>query len=91
MAIPWRQIIVGAKVWAPFGGTREDGVYGWRPAIVVALGKQRKDKTVVYLQFESGKRTGGKRYVNQLEPRTDDRKPPILFESKKSKAWWIPL
>ena len=45
---PWRMLTLGSTVWGPFGE------YGWRPAIVTALGKNRDDHTVVHLHFENG-------------------------------------
>jgi hypothetical protein len=37
---PWRMLSLGATVWAPFGD------HGWRPGIVIGLGKNRGDSTV---------------------------------------------
>ena len=45
---PWRMIDLGSTVWAPFGD------HGWRAATVTGLGKNRGDRTVVHLSFETG-------------------------------------
>ncbi len=45
---PWRMLSLGSTVWAPFGE------HGWRPATVMGLGKNRGDRTVVHLVFETG-------------------------------------
>ena len=47
----WRMLTEGAQVWAPFGD------HAWRAGTVLGLGKNRGDRTVVRLAFE----TGGKR------------------------------
>jgi hypothetical protein len=44
---PWRMLTLGSTIWAPFGD------HGWRPGIVIGLGKNRADRTVVYLGFET--------------------------------------
>jgi Replication initiator protein A len=54
----WRQLIEGSLVWAPFGE------HGWRPGIVTRLGKNRGDRTVVHLSFETG--GSGQRYAADL-------------------------
>lgn len=45
--VEWRYLSVGACVWAP------QGRYGWRPAVVVRLGKNRGANTICYLAFGS--------------------------------------
>lgn len=54
----WRMLTAGSCVWAPFGQ------WGWRPAIVAALGKNRAERTVVSLSFTNG--GTGKRFATQL-------------------------
>jgi hypothetical protein len=56
--VQWRMLSLGSTVWAPFGE------HGWRPAIVIGLGKNRGDKTVVQLSFETGGK--GKRLAGEL-------------------------
>src|SRR5712692_4421591 len=46
--VQWRMLTEGALVWAPFGN------HGWRAATVMGLGKNRSDRTVVHLAFETG-------------------------------------
>jgi hypothetical protein len=62
---PWRELIEGSTVWAPFGD------HGWRPSIIIGLGKNRADNTVVHLSFETGlgregKGNKGKRLAGEL-------------------------
>ena len=45
---PWRELTTGSSVWAPFGD------HGWRPGIIIVLGKNRADNTIVHLKFEAG-------------------------------------
>jgi hypothetical protein len=56
--VAWRMLIEGSTVWAPFGE------HGWRAATVTGLGKNRADRTVVHLSFETGGH--GTRYAGQL-------------------------
>jgi hypothetical protein len=46
---PWRQLTEGSTVWSPHGES-------WRAATVIGLGKNRGDRTVVHLVFETGGR-----------------------------------
>ena len=48
----------GAQVWAPFGD------HGWRAGTVLGLGKNRGDRTVVRLAFETGGK--GRRVAGEL-------------------------
>jgi hypothetical protein len=54
----WRMLITGSTVWAPFGES------GWRPGIITGLGKNRGDRTIVHLSFETG--GSGQRYAREL-------------------------
>jgi hypothetical protein len=54
---PWRMLNLGSTVWAAHGE-------GWRPAIVIHLGKNRAERTIVVLSFETGGK--GKRYAGEL-------------------------
>jgi hypothetical protein len=56
--VSWRHLTCGASVWAPFGN------HGWRAATVIALGKNRAERTVCTLLFENGGQ--GKRLASQL-------------------------
>ena len=56
---PWRMLSCGSTVWAPFGDR------GWRAATVTGLGKNRAERTVVHLSFETegqGRRLAGELY-----------------------------
>ena len=55
---PWRMLTEGAQVWAPFGD------HGWRAGTVLGLGKNRGDRTVVRLAFETGGK--GRRVAGEL-------------------------
>jgi hypothetical protein len=46
----WRMLTEGALVWAPVGE------HGWRAATITELGKNRGERTVVHLSFETGAR-----------------------------------
>jgi hypothetical protein len=68
---PWRMGIEGSHVWAPFGE------HGWRPGIVLSLGKNRGARTVVHLSFETGGK--GRRVADELywrKPELDGRDKP---------------
>lgn len=54
----WRMHSLGSTVWAPFGD------HGWRPGVVTGLGKNRGDRTVVHLSFETGGK--GRRIAGEL-------------------------
>jgi hypothetical protein len=54
----WRMLTEGAKVWAPFGD------HGWRAGTVLGLGKNRGDRTVMRLAFETGGK--GRRVAGEL-------------------------
>jgi len=56
--VQWRMLTDGALVWAPFGE------HGWRAATVTGLGKNRGDRTVVHLSFETGGK--GRRVADEL-------------------------
>jgi hypothetical protein len=67
---PWRMLSLGATVWAPFGD------HGWRPGIVIGLGKNRGDSTVVHLAFETGgkgRRVAGELYLRKPELKGKDK------------------
>ena len=67
---PWRMLSLGATVWAPFGD------HGWRPGIVIGLGKNRGDSTVVHLAFETGgkgRRVAGELYWRKPELKGKDK------------------
>jgi hypothetical protein len=49
---------VGSTVWAPFGD------HGWRAGVLIGLGKNRGDNTVVHLAFETGGK--GRRVAGEL-------------------------
>jgi hypothetical protein len=55
---PWHELTVGSTIWVPIGD------HGWRAATITRLGKNRAERTIVYLSFESG--GNGKRYADQL-------------------------
>ena len=55
---PWRMLGLGSTVWAPFGD------HGWRPGVVTGLGKNRGDRTMVHLSFETGGK--GRRIAGEL-------------------------
>jgi hypothetical protein len=55
---PWRMLTLGSYVWAPFGD------HGWRPGTIIGLGKNRGDRTIVHLSFETGGR--GQRYAGEF-------------------------
>jgi hypothetical protein len=75
----------GSLVWAPFGD------HGWRAAMVTGLGKNRGERTVVHLSFETGGH--GTRYAGQLYWRKaelkgkDKRLRPMLVMTAGSAAW----
>jgi len=54
----WRMLTLGSSVWAPFGEQ------SWRPGIITILGKNREERTVVHLSFETGGK--GKRFAREL-------------------------
>jgi hypothetical protein len=67
---PWRELIEGSTVWAPFGD------HGWRPSIIIGLGKNRADHTVVHLSFETGgkgRRLAGELWWRKVELRGKDK------------------
>lgn len=80
----WRMLIDGCTVWAPFGE------HGWRPGIVVGLGKNRRDNTVVRLSFETGgkgKRLAGELYWRKAELKGKDKpKTPAMEPSQEVSA-----
>jgi hypothetical protein len=51
-------------------------LHGWRPGVVTRLGKNRGDRTVVHLSFETGGR--GRRIAGELFW----RKPELKGEDK---------
>jgi hypothetical protein len=51
-------LIDGSTVWASFGE------HGWRAGTVLGLGKNRGDRTVVHLAFETGGK--GRRIADEL-------------------------
>ena len=55
---PWRMLTIGSTVWASFGE------HGGRPGIVIDLGKNRAERTVVHLSFETGGK--GRRIAAEL-------------------------
>ena len=68
--VQWRMLTEGALVWAPFGN------HGWRAATVMGLGKNRSDRTVVHLAFETGgkgRRVAGELYWRKPELKGQDR------------------
>jgi hypothetical protein len=67
---PWRMLTIGSTVWAPFGA------HGWRPGTIIDLGKNRGDKTIVYLSFETGgkgRRIAGELYWRKPELKGRDK------------------
>jgi hypothetical protein len=71
--VQWRMLTEGALVWAPFGN------HGWRAATVVGLGKNRSDRTVVHLVFETGgqgRRIAGDLYWRKPELKGKDKPKP---------------
>jgi hypothetical protein len=67
---PWRMLNLGATVWAPFGDHR------WRPGIVIGLGKNRGDRTLAHLAFETvgkGRRVAGELYWRKPELKGKDK------------------
>jgi hypothetical protein len=80
--VEWRQLTIGATVWAPAGP-------GWRPAIVKGFGRNRGERTVVLLRFGKTWRFAdfddgvgnGRRYAEQLVWR--DRQAPTKGTSGK--------
>jgi len=91
-AVNWRQLTIGSPVWAPWAGnyniSAESWPRGWRPAIVIALGKNHGADTVISLHFEGGvtrhnyRLGNGKRHARDLcwrKPELHGKdKPPIL-------------
>ena len=71
---PWRMLSLGSTVWAPFGE------HGWRPGTITGLGKNRGDRTVVSLKFETGGR--GRRVAGELYW----RKPELKGKDKPKAA-----
>ena len=70
----WRMLSLGSTVWAPFGE------HGWRPGIVVGLGKNRGDNTVVHLSLVTGgkgRRVAGDLYWRKAELKGKD-KPKLI-------------
>jgi hypothetical protein len=70
LPVQWRMLIEGSTVWAPFGN------HGWRPGIVIGLGKNRGDRTVVHLSFETGgqgRRVAGELYWRKIELKGKDK------------------
>lgn len=71
--VEWRQLAIGAKVWAPVGS------YGWRAAIVTKFGHNRGEHTICSLTFDaSDRRTSpgtGKREARVLAWRRDSMRP----------------
>jgi hypothetical protein len=60
----------GAQVWAPFGD------HGWRAGTVLGLGKNRGDRTVVRLAFETGgkgRRVAGELFSRKAELKGKDK------------------
>ena len=55
---PWRMLSLGSTVWAPFRD------HGWQPGTVIGLGKNRGDRTVVHLTFQTGGK--GRRVAGEL-------------------------
>lgn len=67
---PWRILTLGSTIWVPFGDHR------WRPGIVIGLGKNRGDRTVVHLSFETeakGRRVAGEVYWRKPELKGKDK------------------
>jgi hypothetical protein len=67
---PWRMLTSGSTICAPFGD------HGWRPGIVIGLGKNRGDRTVVHLAFETegtGRRVAGELYWRKPELKGKDK------------------
>jgi len=55
---------------------RAFGDHGWRPATVIGLGKNRADRTVVHLSFETGgkgRRVAGELYWRKPELKGKDK------------------
>jgi hypothetical protein len=68
--VQWRMLTEGALVWAPFGD------HGWRTATVLSLGKNRGDRTVVHLSFETGgkgRRVAGELFWRKAELKGKDK------------------
>jgi hypothetical protein len=66
----WRKLSLGSTVWAPFGAP------GWRPGIIIGLGKNRGDNMVVHLRFETGGKGGrvaGEIYWRKTELKGKDK------------------
>jgi hypothetical protein len=69
--VPWCQLCLGSTCWAPCGQ------HGWRAATVIGLGKNRGDRTIVHLHFETGGQ--GQRYASELywrKPALKDKDKP---------------
>jgi hypothetical protein len=66
----WRQLALGSTVWCAFGQ------HGWRPGIIIGLGKNRGDNTIVHLHFETGgkgRRLAGELYWRKPELKGKDK------------------
>jgi hypothetical protein len=91
-AVNWRRLTIGSTVWAPWAGNYNIPAQfwprGWRPAIVTALGKNRRADTVISLHFEGGvtchnyRLGNGKRYARDL----CGRKPGLHGKDKPPTA-----
>jgi len=75
---PWRMLALGFTVWAPFG------THGWRPAIIISLGKNRGANTVVHLSFETSARKSGSSKGRRIAGELYWRKPELKGGDKPS-------
>jgi hypothetical protein len=74
--VQWRMLITGSTVWAPFGD------HGWRAATVIGLGKNRSERTVVQLAFETGgkgRRVAGELFWRKAELKGADKPPKPVW------------
>lgn len=70
--VQWRLLTEGAAGWGPFGD------HGWRAGTVLSLGKNRGNRTVVHLAFETGgkgRRVAGELYWRKAELKGKDKPP----------------
>jgi hypothetical protein len=80
--VNWRQLSVGSTVWVPFAPQGE-WPRGWRSGIVIGLGKNRGDQTIVSLSFETSRHgSKSRRYASELYW----RKPELRGQDKPPTA-----
>lgn len=71
------ELRIGTTVWAQAGST------GWRPAVVVKIGRDRQEATRVYLYCETGTTHNAVRTPDLLRPRD----PALRGKDKPRPPW----